>query len=119
MAKTKTERIESLRDEVKQRENQIKKLIQEQKAQERKDRTRRLCSRMGLFEKMLPDTITLTDEQFQTFLEKTILSEYARKHLRELTAQGEATAAARPAAATTRTNADKDTDEGNAETAMT
>ena len=33
---------------------------------ERKDRTNRLCKRMGLFEKLLPDTIPLTEEQFQT-----------------------------------------------------
>jgi len=41
--------------------------MQEQKEQERKDRTNRLCKRMGLFEKLLPDCITLTEEQFQTF----------------------------------------------------
>ena len=51
-------------------ENQKKRLIQEQKAQERKDRTKRLCKRVGLLESMLPDTIPLSDEQFKTFMEK-------------------------------------------------
>ena len=56
-------------------ENQRKKLIQEQKQQERKDRTKRLCKRMGLFESMLPESISLTDEQFQIFLATKIGSE--------------------------------------------
>ncbi len=52
----------------------------------RKDRTKRLCKRMGLFESMLPDTITLTDEQFQIFLEKTIITEHSHRILDRLTA---------------------------------
>ena len=43
-------------------ENQRKKPVQEQKQHERKDRTKRLCKRMGLFESMLPKSISLTDE---------------------------------------------------------
>lgn len=41
---------------LKQLENKKKRLIQEQKEQERKDRTNRLCKRMGFIEKLLPDT---------------------------------------------------------------
>ena len=48
---------------------------------------------MGLFEKLLPDTIPLTEEQFQTFLEKTVLTEHGRRILDGLTAQGAGTAA--------------------------
>lgn len=36
---------------------------------------------MGLFESLLPDTIPLTDEQFETFLKKTILTETSRRIL--------------------------------------
>ena len=60
--------------------------MQEQKEQERKDRTNRLCKRMGLFEKLLPDCITLTEEQFQTFLEQTAAAENGRRLLEEMTA---------------------------------
>ena len=91
MAKTKAEKIESLQEEIKQLENQRKRLLQEQKAQERKDRTRRLCKRAGLLESLLPGTIPLTDEQFKAFLEKTILSESASELLSTLTAQISAT----------------------------
>ena len=73
------------------------RLIQEQKEQERKDRTNRLCKRMGLFEKLLPDTIPLTEEQFQTFLEETVLTEHSRRILDGLTAQNAATAPAQGA----------------------
>ena len=66
---------------------------------ERKDRTNRLCKRMGFFEKLLPDTIPLTEEQFKTFLEKTVLTEHSRRILDGLTTQNVATAPARGAGA--------------------
>ena len=91
MVKTKPEKIAGIEEQIQQLENQKKRLIQEQKVQERKDRTKRLCKRMGLFESMLPDTITLTDEQFKTFLEKAVLSDYSRRILDGLTAQNAAT----------------------------
>lgn len=87
MAKTKAEKIAAIELQMTQLENQRKKLIQEQKQQERKDRTKRLCKRMGLFESMLPESISLTDEQFQIFLEKTIAAEHSRRILDGLTAQ--------------------------------
>ena len=97
MAKTKIEKIASIEEEIKQLENKKKRLIQEQKEQERKDRTNRLCKRMGLFEKLLPDTITLTAEQFQTFLEQTVMTEHSRRILDGLTAQNAVTAPAQDA----------------------
>lgn len=70
MAKTKAEKIAAIELQMTQLKNQRKKLIQEKKQQERKERTKRLCKRMGLFESMLPESLSLTDEQFQRFLEK-------------------------------------------------
>ena len=78
MAKTKLEKIAGIEEEIRQLENKKKRLMQEQKEQERKDRTNRLCKRMGLFEKLLPDCITLTEEQFKTFLEQTAAAEHGR-----------------------------------------
>lgn len=100
MAKTKAEKIAAIELQMTQLENQRKKLIQEQKQQERKDRTKRLCKRMGLFESMLPESISLTDEQFQIFLEKTIAAEHSRRILDRLTAQRGAQPPARNAAYT-------------------
>ena len=42
---------------------------------------------MGLFESLLPESISLTDEQFQIFLEKTVLTEQSRRILDGLTAR--------------------------------
>lgn len=97
MAKTKAEKITGIEEEIRQLENKRRQLIQEQKAQERKDRTKRLCHRMGLFESMLPDTIPLTDGQFQIFLEQTVATEHSRRILDGLTAQNAAPPAAEAA----------------------
>ena len=84
MAKTKQEKIASIQEQIQQLKNQEKQLLQQQKEQERKDRTKRLCKHMGLFESLLPDTITLTDEHFKTFLEKTVLTDQSRRKYAEL-----------------------------------
>jgi len=94
MAKTKLEKIAGIEEEIRQLENKRKRLIQEQKEQERKERTNRLCKRMGLLEKLLPDSITLTEEQFKTFLEQTAAAGHGRRLLAEMTAQNAARAAA-------------------------
>lgn len=94
MAKTKAEKIADIEMQMTQLENQRKKLIQEQKQQERADRKKRLCKHMGLFESLLPETIQLTDEQFKTFLEQTVATEHGHRLLVELTAQNAATGAA-------------------------
>ena len=97
MAKTKAEKITSIEEEIRQLENRRRQLVQEQKAQERKDRTKRLCRRMGLFESLVPDTIPLTEEQFKTFVEQTIATDHSRRILDGLTAQNAATAPAQGA----------------------
>ena len=105
MAKTKLEKIAALEEEMKQLENQRKQLLQSQKDDERKARNHRLCKRGGLWESLAPDTITLTDEQFRIFLEKTIITDYARRILSELKAQDTATAAPKPAQTAAQTTA--------------
>ena len=52
---------------------------------------------MGFIEKLLPDTIPLTEEQFKTFVEQTIATEHSRCILDGLTAQNAATAPAQGA----------------------
>ena len=115
MAKTKLEKIAGIEEEIRQLENRRRQLIQEQKTQERKDRTKRLCRRMGLFESLLPASIPLTEEQFKTFLEKTVAAEHGRKLLDELTAQNAAGAAAEAAHMPQEGRGDGDTDGGAAQ----
>jgi len=85
--KSLNDKIEAAQLELRQHENRLKMLIQKQKEQERRDRTKRLCKRMGLFESLLPETILLSEEQFKFFLDNIILTESARNLLAELTAQ--------------------------------
>ena len=114
MAKSKIERIAGIEEEIRQLENRRQELIQAQKAQERKDRTKRLCRRMGLFESLLPATIPLTEEQFKTFLEQTAASEQGRRLLAELTAQNAAGAVAQDAGGTVREHAQPAPEAGHA-----
>ena len=109
MAKSYDERIAEAKLKIEQEQNRMKLLIQAQKKEERNARTKRLCSRMGLFESMLPDTIPLTDEQFKIFLEKTVTTEHSRRILDGLTAQNAAASAS-----TTHGNGEgREQDEGN------
>ncbi|MCL2578513.1 MAG: DUF3847 domain-containing protein [Oscillospiraceae bacterium] len=88
MAKTKTERILSIEDQITHLENLRKTLIQKQKEDDRKARTKRLIERGAIAESLIPDAEALTNEQVQTFLAKTIQTEYAKRILHNLKAQG-------------------------------
>ena len=59
---------------------------------------------MRLFEKLLPDTIPLTEEQFKTFVEQTIATDHSRRILDGLTAQNAAAAPAQGAGTAARGN---------------
>ena len=87
MAKTTQERIEALQHEIQQKQNQEKQLRQRFREEQRKARNHRLCKRHGLFEKVLPETIDLTDEQFEKFVKQHIGNEHGRRMLAKLTAQ--------------------------------
>jgi len=89
--KTTAEKIEDAIIEKQQAEARIKKLLQEQKAEERKARNHRLCKRGGLVEKLLPELSILTDEQFDTFVQKALMSGFAEKVLRSLVPPAPAT----------------------------
>jgi hypothetical protein len=91
MAKTKTERINSIEEQIAQLENERKKLIQEQKVKEKNARTSRFCKRAGLLESMLPDTKLLTHEQFEAFLKRTTANSHGRRILAEIIAENAAT----------------------------
>jgi len=85
-----SERMAKLQADLEKLNKQKKQLENEHKAEERKARTRRLCSRAGLLESMLPETITLTDEQYKSFLEKTVANNFGHDKLKEVLAQSTA-----------------------------
>jgi len=82
-------KIEKARAEKLQKENRLKELQQQLKSVEKKERTHRLCKRMGMFESLMPDTITLTDDQFYSFLEKAVANDYGKRTLANIIAQDE------------------------------
>jgi TolA-binding protein len=99
MAKTTEEKIESVQEQIRQLENQRKRLMQEQKEQARRARTKRLIERGAILESLIPDADAFTNEQIKAFLEKTIRTESARKVWANLTAAQAEPAAAKAAGA--------------------
>ena len=81
-----SQRMDDVKARIEELKNQKKQLEKEQGAQERKARTHRLCKRGGLVEKLLPDIITLTDEQFDLFVDETLLTDHTRRKLAEIVA---------------------------------
>ena len=96
MAKSRQEKIANYDERIAQLENQKKQEQQRLKADERKARTKRLCSRHGLLESMIPEIITITDEQYKAFLEKAVTNDYGRRILASVTAQGGNSTAKKP-----------------------
>jgi hypothetical protein len=79
--KTYASQIEAMLEDIKQKENRLKELIQKKKEQDRKDRTHRLIERGAILESLIDEPETFTNEQIKTFLEKTIQTMFAAKIL--------------------------------------
>ena len=116
MAKAIAEKIANNREKIKQLQNEEKRLLQKQRADERKARTRRFCSRHGLLEKFMPDLATITDEQFETFIRKGINTTYGQKILAEIVGSTGATATQQTAEPPTHNSGNHNTN--NAKTAQ-
>ena len=82
--KTLNEQIAAARAEVAQKEARVKELLQRQKTEERKARNHRLCKRGGQLESLFPALAKLTEEEFETFVQKTLMTGFAEKVLRGL-----------------------------------
>ena len=89
MAKTTAEKTAEAeaKEKMEQYENQMKRLLQQQKEQERKARTKRLIERGAILESLIENPAALTNDQIKAFLEKPITNEYARKAMTTVTAQ--------------------------------
>ena len=84
MSQIKTDKIATIEDKIKQLENQRKQLIQKQKSDERKARTRRLVQRGAILESVIPNAETYTEEEIGAFLRQTLLTDFAKRKLAEL-----------------------------------
>jgi len=64
--------------------NKKKKIMQQEKAKERKARDNRLYRRHGLLEKYLPELIAMQDHQFEMFIKRGIKTKYGIKILYDI-----------------------------------
>jgi len=75
------EQIAARRETLRQDENRLNELLSMKKEKDRKERTHRLCERAGFMESIMPDTMKLTKEKFETFLSQILLNDNAHKIL--------------------------------------
>jgi hypothetical protein len=87
MAKTRIEKIEDIEAKMAQMTNERNELIAAQKVADRKARDHRVCQRGGYIESVLPEIIPFTFEQFKTFINKTLVTDYTKKILAQIAAQ--------------------------------
>ena len=75
--------IENGKKKIRQFENREKMLRQKLSKEERRTRSHRLIVRGAVFESIVPELITMTDEDAQTFFRLALTSEPARGFLRK------------------------------------
>ena len=75
--------IEQTEKQLRQYENKGKILDRKLAIEKRKERNHRLCVRDGFIESIVPELITTTDEDAQTFFRLALTSEPAREFLRK------------------------------------
>ncbi|MCL2249581.1 MAG: DUF3847 domain-containing protein [Oscillospiraceae bacterium] len=77
---SKTEkRIENVKEEIAKLNNKKNVLIQKHKAEERRARTHRLCKRGGYMESKIPELLTMTDEEFYSFVDNILIPQHSNK----------------------------------------
>ena len=75
--------LERAQKKIRQYENRSKMLDRRLAIEKRKERNHRLSSRGGFIESIVPELITMTDEDAQTFFRLALTREPAREFLRK------------------------------------
>ena len=91
--KTLKERVDESLKKAQEAQNDYDLLLAQYNEKEEKARTKRIIDRGRIVEEALPEIITLTKTQFNSFVEKVMSSHYALKLLAELNAENEIPAA--------------------------
>jgi len=78
------QQIDIAQKELEQNQNHLKQLLEAKNEKDRRERTHRLCERAGFMESIMPDTVKLTKEKFETFLSQILLNDYAHQLLQGL-----------------------------------
>jgi hypothetical protein len=96
MTKTPTERIGDVQTRIEQLMNEKKRLLGQQKEQERKARTRRLIERGAILESLIDGAEKLTNDEVKAFLARIVGTKEAQEALREMTQRDAGFGAALP-----------------------
>jgi len=80
MKSTTEKKIETVKEEIVKLNNRKNVLIQKHKAEERKARTHRLCKRGGYLESKIPELVTMTDEEFYSFVDNELLPLHSQRN---------------------------------------
>ena len=83
----KTEKIISIEEKITQLENRKKKLVQKQKTDERKARTKRLIERGAILESLIDGAAELTNDQITHILKCTVGSSFGNKIITQTKSQ--------------------------------
>ena len=83
-----TAEIEDSKKKIRQYENREKMLRQKLSREERRTRSHRLIVRGAVFESIVPEAKTMTDEEAAAFLRLALTSEEARAYLKKRTEGG-------------------------------
>jgi len=86
------EQIEKAKVDIKQRENQLKTLIQKKKNLERNARTRRLIERGAILESLIEGALDLTNEQVKALLQFALATVSVREMVVAFISENNATA---------------------------
>ncbi|ANU49304.1 hypothetical protein ADH76_26015 [Enterocloster clostridioformis] len=84
-----TAEIEEAKKKMRQYKNREKILRQKLSREERKERNHRLCKRGGYMESLVPELITMPDNEAEVFLRLALRSAPAREFLRKRAESGD------------------------------
>jgi hypothetical protein len=87
MAKTRTEKIANYDEQIAKLQDQRREEIQKRQQEERKAKENRYKKRHKLLEDALPETINMTDEQYNTFISRAIANDTVRKIIANILTQ--------------------------------
>ena len=90
MAKSRTEKIASYDEQIAALQKKRTEELDKQKQEEKDEREKRQRKRGEILEKLIPETVDLTIEQFTTLLNRTTANPFGRDKLAEIIKEGEA-----------------------------
>ena len=87
MAKSRAEKIANYDEQIVKLQKQRREELQKQQQEERKAKENRYKKRYKLLEDALPETISITDEQYKTFISRAVANDTVRKIIANITTQ--------------------------------